>query len=63
MHTGIGDNCKNLNYFKTLIPGTYLVVQWLRLHVPNAGGPVSILGRGTRSHMQKLGKKNPAFHN
>ncbi|TEA24199.1 hypothetical protein DBR06_SOUSAS17310001, partial [Sousa chinensis] len=28
-----------------------LVVQWLRLHTPNAGGPGSIPGQGTRSHM------------
>ena len=31
--------------------GTSLVVQWLRLHAPNAGGLGSIPGRGTRSHM------------
>jgi hypothetical protein len=28
--------------------GTSLVVQWLRLHAPNAGGPVSIPGPGTK---------------
>ncbi|TEA11773.1 hypothetical protein DBR06_SOUSAS6910273, partial [Sousa chinensis] len=28
-----------------------LVVQWVRLHTPNAGGPGSIPGQGTRSHM------------
>ena len=28
--------------------GTSLVVQWLRLHAPNAGGPASILGQGTK---------------
>ena len=27
------------------------VVQWLKLHAPNAGGPGSIPGQGTRSHM------------
>ena len=27
--------------------GTSLVVQWLRLHVPNAGGPASIPGQRT----------------
>ena len=27
------------------------LAQWLRLHVPNAGGPGSILGQGTGSHM------------
>ena len=34
--------------------GTSLVIQWLRLHTPNAGGPGSILGQGTRSHMPQL---------
>ena len=33
---------------------TYLVVQWLRLHTPNAGGLGSIPGQGTRSHMPQL---------
>ena len=32
--------------------GISLVVQWLRLHAPNAGGLSSIPGQGTRSHMQ-----------
>ncbi|TEA39003.1 hypothetical protein DBR06_SOUSAS1710095, partial [Sousa chinensis] len=31
-----------------------LVVQWLILHAPNAGGPGSISGQGTRSHMPQL---------
>ena len=31
-----------------------LVVQWLRLSAPNAGGPDSIPGQGTRSHMLQL---------
>ena len=35
-------------------PGTSLVVQWLRLCTPNAGGPGSILDRGNRSHMLQL---------
>ena len=35
-------------------PGTSLVVQRLRLHAPSAGGPGSIPGRGTRSHMPQL---------
>ena len=34
--------------------GTSLVIQWLRLRAPNAGGPSSILGRGTRSYMLQL---------
>ena len=28
--------------------GTFLVVQWLRLHAPNAGGTGSIPGQGTK---------------
>ena len=39
--------------------GTSLVVQWLRLHAPNAGGPGSIPGQGTRSHMHAATKKIP----
>ena len=34
--------------------GTSLVVQWLRLCAPNAGGPGLIPGQGTRSHMLQL---------
>ena len=34
--------------------GTSLVVQWLRHHVPNAGGQGLISGQGTRSHMPQL---------
>lgn len=34
--------------------GTSLVVRWLRCHVPNAGGPGSLSGQGTRSHIQQL---------
>ena len=30
--------------------GTSLVVQWMRLHAPNAGGLSLIPGGGTRSH-------------
>ena len=30
------------------------VVQWPRLHDPNAGGPGSIPGQGTRSHRLQL---------
>ena len=31
-----------------------LVVQWLRRHAPNAGGPCSIPGQGTKSHVSQL---------
>ena len=34
--------------------GTSLMAQWLRLRTPNAGGPGSIPGQGTRSHMPQL---------
>ena len=34
--------------------GTSLVVQWLGLWAPNTGGPGSIPGQGTRSHMPQL---------
>ena len=33
-------------------PGTSLVVQWLRFCAPNAGGPGSIPGQGTKSPTQ-----------
>ena len=33
---------------------TSLMVQWLRLHTPNARGPGSIPGQGTRSYMQQV---------
>ena len=34
--------------------GTSLVVQWLKLRAPNTGGPGSIPGQGTRSHVVQL---------
>ena len=34
--------------------GTSLMVQWLRLCAPNAGGPDLIPGQGMRSHMPQL---------
>ena len=40
--------------------GTSLVVQWLRLCAPNAGGLGSIPGRGTRPYMPQL--KDAAQH-
>ena len=33
---------------------TSLVVRWLKLHTPNAGGPGSIPSQGTGSHIQQL---------
>ena len=55
--------------------GTPLVIQWLRLRAPNAGGPGSISGQGTRSHVLQLrarmlqlkilhaATKDPTHHN
>ena len=45
-----------------------LVVQWLRLHAPNAGGLGSISGQGTRTHVPEVktlhaATKNPTCHN
>ena len=40
--------------FKSNSMGTSLVVQGLGLHASNAGGPGSIPGPGTRSHMPQL---------
>ncbi|TEA41690.1 hypothetical protein DBR06_SOUSAS1510085, partial [Sousa chinensis] len=37
-----------------------LVVQWVRLHAPNAGGPGLIPGQGTRSHMHATIKSSHA---
>ena len=34
--------------------GTSLVVQWLKLCTPNAGGPGSIPGQGTRPHIKQI---------
>ena len=50
--------------YGTVIPikkktGTSLVVQWLRLCAPNAGGLGSIPGQGTRSHMPQLRARMP----
>ena len=42
-----------IKFLKKVI-GTSLVVQWLRLHAPNAGGLGSIPGQGTKSHMLQL---------
>ena len=34
--------------------GTFLVVQWLRLSIPNSGSLLSVPGWGIRSHMLQL---------
>ena len=41
-------------WLSTHAQGTSLAVQWLRLHAPNAGGPGSIPGQGTRSIITQL---------
>ena len=49
--------------------GTSLIIQWVRLHAPNAGGPASIPDQGTRSRMHastkslKATTKDPACQN
>ena len=43
------------NVFKERGRGTSLVVQWLRLHAPNAEDLSSSPGQGTRSHRLQLG--------
>ena len=42
------------NLVKNKIAGTSLGVQWLRPCTPNAGGPGSISGQGTGSHVAQL---------
>ena len=42
-----------LGFIKGIL-GTSLMVQWLRLRAPDAGGLGSIPGQGTRSHMPQL---------
>ena len=47
--------------FLKSLTGTSLVIQWLRLHAPNAGGPGCISSQGTRFHMPQL--KDTTCHN
>ena len=50
----------NSQFKKSLVPGTSLVVQWLRLHAPSARGMGSIPGWGTKTlHATWHGQKNP----
>ena len=42
------------DFLKNKTLGTSLMIQWLRFHAPNAGGPGLISGQGTRSHMLQL---------
>ena len=43
--------------------GDFLVLQWLRLHIPDAGGLDSIPGQGTRSYMPQLKILHAAMKN
>ena len=43
-------------FSKYRLSGTSLVAQRLRLRAPNAGGPGSMPGQGTRSHMHAATK-------
>ena len=46
------ENCSEIKVCVYIyIPGTFLVVQWLRLCTPNAGALDSTPGQGTRSRM------------
>ena len=47
-------NILDIFILKITVVRISLVVQWLRLCSPNAGGPGLILGQGTRSHMLQL---------
>ena len=51
-YVSVGFHERNLKTFffafKKKAIGTFLVVQWLKLHDPNARGPYSVPGQGTR---------------
>ena len=51
---GTGLITGKMSLVKTPGPGTSLVVQWLRLHAPNAEVLGLIPGQGTISHMLQL---------
>ena len=51
---GVPPGCPSEVTVKGQGEGTTLVVQWLRLCAPSAGGPGSIPGQATRSHMLQL---------
>ena len=53
------DVCPKGATFEGRLLGTCLVVQWLRLCAPNAGGLGSIPGRGTRPHTLLLRVRVP----
>ena len=51
---GFEDEKRDHEPLKNKHRGTFLVVQWLRLQAPNAGGLSSVPGQGTRSLMLQL---------
>ena len=57
---GLNGTCKGSEVYlvhsiqEMLAAGTSLLAQWLRLWAPNAGGPGSIPGQGTRSPILQL---------
>ena len=55
---GIFQRTKTINLFN-LYAGSSLIVQWLRLHAPSAGGPGSIPCQGTRTQMPQLRPSEP----
>ena len=54
---GKGFHLALMSQIYNLSSGTSLVVQWLRLRAPNAGGLGVIPGQGCRSRMQQLKEK------
>ena len=52
---------RNHSLMQQTLRGSSLAVQWLRLCTPNAGGPDSTPGQGTRSHMTQQGPCNQEF--
>ena len=54
---GLGTSCRQRDLAKKTKKGntgTSLVVQWLRLHAPSAGGMGFVPGQETRSQMLQL---------
>ena len=51
-------NCTLKRLYGTMVydqaSGTFLVIQWRGLCAPNAGGPGSVSGKGTKSHIPQL---------
>ena len=55
-----GPGQRSVSYIIETNPRTSLVVYWLRLHAPNAGGPGLIPDQGTRPHMHATTKSQHA---